>query len=60
MNIFTGLMFLEGNIATRPSLDAVVPEWRRKPWRETWEEAAEHTPPTALRELPDDACVSCG
>lgn len=60
MNIFTGLMFLEGNIATPPALDAVVPEWRRKPWRESWEEAAERDPPRAAREPAQQECVACG
>lgn len=60
MNLFTGLMFLEGYIATPLALDAVVPEWRRKPWRESWEEAALRAPaPETLLATPGDACA-CG
>jgi len=61
MNIFIGLMFLEESPSTRTPLE-VLPEWRRKPWRESWEEAAQYAgeQESAALELSEEACVSCG
>jgi len=57
MNIFTGLMFLE---ESPPTPLEILPAWRRKPWRESWEEAAQYAGEPEAATLVDEACVSCG